>query len=277
MPILVKICGKLANENGHHLKLHNFGSTLAQSPILFQFPRLDSPQEAACQHGLRGLLGLPGLLDTGVAVSFLISEDAMFALIRGPGSPWEVQLTASTAEVGGMFVCPLLDPFRLWMTLKWVKLRIKVTQRLQVTTLPAIALRVARARAKARARCIIASWDLHAKTWGTIWIRLQSFLYFICTLAMCKDLWSWKAWCFPVQGPMECWQCGGGVYYHFQTRLTLYSFYCVLWLSERHTLKFGNSLLSFCCFDELDEATTWLAIAQRATKWARARARLERM
>ena len=153
----------------------------------------------------------------------------------------------------------------------------KVTQRLQVTTLPAIALRVARARAKARARCIIASRDFHAKTWGTIWIRLQCFLYFICTLAMCKDLWSWKAWCFPVQGPMECWQCGGGVYSHFQTRLTLYSFYCVLWLSERHTLKFGNSLLSFCCFDELDEATTWLAIAQRATKWARARARLERM
>lgn len=88
--------------------------TLAQSPILFQFHRLASPQEAACQHGLRGLLGLPGLLDTGVAVSFRISEDAMFALIRGPGSPWEVQLTASTAEVGGMFVCPLLDPFNEW-------------------------------------------------------------------------------------------------------------------------------------------------------------------
>ena len=164
---------------------------------------------------LAWITGIAGIAGCSVAVSFLISEDAMFALIRGPGSPWEVQLTASTAEVGGMFVCPLLDPFRLWMTLKWVKLRMKVTQLLQVTTLPAIALRVARARAKARARCIIASWDFHAKTWGTIWIRLQCFLYFICTLAMCKDSWSWKAWCFPVQGPMECWQCGGGVYYHF--------------------------------------------------------------
>ena len=104
-----------------------------------------------------------------LALWLLISEDVMFALIRGPGSPWEVQLTASTAEACEMFVFPLLDPFRLGMTWKWVKLHVQ----LQVTTLPAIALRVARARAKARARCIIASWDFHAKTWSRVWIRLS--------------------------------------------------------------------------------------------------------